>query len=421
MLRRRFVGLWRHADFMRLWAGQTISAFGSLVGATAIAFTAILVLHATPFQLGMLAVFRGGFLTGLIAGAWVDRLRRRPILIGADIGRAMLLATIPTAAILRHLRIEQLYVITFLVGILSIFFDVAYESYLPSLIGRDQLIEGNSKLSSSASVAELSGLGVAGWLVQLFTAPVTILIDAVSFFVSAISIWVVRAPEPAAVAEVQPNMLREIIEGLRFTLHHTPLRATAACTLSKEFFGGIYGALVMLYMVRDLGFAAGILGSIWAVGGLSSLAGAVSAGSMTRRLGIGPAMIVGLILYSIAMLFIPLAQGTTLTAALLLIGQQVLGDGAATLYQTNQVSLRQAITPARLLGRVNATAEFLRLGAALVGSLLGGLMGNTIGVRKTLVVGSLGSLLSTRWLGVSPIRALRTAPAPPAEPIADDV
>jgi MFS family permease len=422
MLRRRFVGLWRHADFMRLWTGQTISAFGSLVGATAIAFTAILVLHATPFQLGMLAVFRlaPGFLTGLIAGAWVDRLRRRPILIGADIGRAMLLATIPTAAILRHLRIEQLYVITFLVGILSIFFDVAYESYLPSLIGRDQLIEGNSKLSSSASVAELSGLGVAGWLVQLFTAPVTILIDAVSFFVSAISIWVVRAPEPAAVAEVQPNMLREIIEGLRFTLHHTVLRATAACTLSKEFFGGIYGALVMLYMVRDLGFAAGILGSIWAVGGLSSLAGAVSAGSMTRRLGIGPAMIAGLILYSIAMLFIPLAQGATLAAALLLIGQQVLGDGAATLYQVNQVSLRQAITPARLLGRVNATAEFLRLGAALVGSLLGGLMGNTIGVRKTLVVGSLGSLLSTLWLAVSPIRALRTAPALLAEPIADD-
>jgi predicted MFS family arabinose efflux permease len=231
---------------------------------------------------------------------------------------------------------------------------------------------------------------------------------------------VVRAPEPAAVAEVQPNMLREIIEGLRFTLHHTVLRATAACTLSKEFFGGIYGALVMLYMVRDLGFAAGILGSIWAVGGLSSLAGAVSAGSMTRRLGIGPAMIAGLILYSIAMLFIPLAQGATLAAALLLIGQQVLGDGAATLYQVNQVSLRQAITPARLLGRVNATAEFLRLGAALVGSLLGGLMGNTIGVRKTLVVGSLGSLLSTLWLAVSPIRALRTAPALLAEPIADD-
>jgi Transmembrane secretion effector len=167
MLQPQFAGLWQHADFMRLWTGQTISVFGSLIGATATGFTAILGLHATPFQLGILAAVRQapGFLTGLIAGAWVDRLRRRPILIGADIGRAMLLATISLAAILRQLRIEQLYIVTFLVGILSIFFDVAYESYLPSLIGQDQLIEGNSKLSASASVAEFSGLGLAGWLV----------------------------------------------------------------------------------------------------------------------------------------------------------------------------------------------------------------------------------------------------------------
>jgi len=197
--RRHFTGLWRHADFMRLWTGQTISGFGSLIGATAIAFTAILVLHATPFQLGILAAVRlaPGFLTGLIAGAWVDRLRRRPILICADIGRGLLLATIPLAAILQRLHIEQLYIVTFFVGILSTFFDVAYESYLPSLIGRDQLIEGNSKLSASASAAEFGGLAVAGWLVQLFTAPLTILIDAVSFAVSAISISLVRTPEQA--------------------------------------------------------------------------------------------------------------------------------------------------------------------------------------------------------------------------------
>jgi MFS family permease len=419
---RRFVGLWRHADFMRLWAGQTISGFGSLIGATAIGFTAILVLHATPFQLGVLAAVRlaPGFLTGLIAGAWVDRLRRRPILIGADIGRSLLLATIPLAAILRHLHIELLYIVTFFVGILSTSFDIAYESYLPSLIGRDQLIEGNSKLSASASVAEFSGLAVAGWLVQFFTAPVTILIDAVSFAVSAISIWLVRAPEQSAVPDVQPNMRREIVTGLRFVLHHPVLRVTAACTLSKEFFGGVYGALVVLYMVRDLGFAAGILGTIWALGGLSSLIGAVSAGPTTRRFGIGPAMIVGLLLYSIALLFIPLARGATLAAALLLIAQQTLGDGAVTLYQINQVSLRQAITPERFLGRVNASTEFLRLGAALIGSLLGGLAGNTIGVRATLVVGALGSFLSTLWLVMSPIRVLRTVPLHLSSPVSDD-
>ena len=180
MLRRRFTGLWRHADFIRVWIGQTICVFGSLIGGPALAFTAILILHATPFQLGLLAAARlaPGFLTGLVAGAWVDRLRRRPIMIGADIARAMLLATVPLAAVLGLLRIEQLYVVTFLVSVLTILFDVAYQSYLPSLIARADLVEGNSKLSASASVAEVSGFALAGWLVQLFTAPITILIDA---------------------------------------------------------------------------------------------------------------------------------------------------------------------------------------------------------------------------------------------------
>lgn len=418
MMRRRFRGLWSHSDFMRLWTGQTISVFGSLIGATAIAFTAILVLHATPIQLGILSATRlaPGFLTGLIAGAWVDRLRRRPILIGADIGRAVLLATIPLAAVFGLLRIEQLYVVTFFVSILSIFFDVAYESYLPSLIGRDQLIEGNSKFSASESVAEVSGLGLAGWLVQLFTAPVTILIDALSFVVSAISVGLVRVPEQAQVPGVAPNMRLEIVAGLRAVVHHPLLRALAACTLSKEFFGGMYGALVMLYMVRDLGFAPGILGTIWALGGISSLGGAMATGRVTRGLGIGSTMILGLLFSSIAMFLIPLAQGATLTAALLLILQQISGDGPAAIYQINLVSLRQAITPEQLLGRVTASAEFLRLGAALTGSLLGGLMGRMIGVRTTLVVGAVGSLLSTLWLALSPIRSLRVASATVVEP-----
>ena len=166
MLRQRFTGLWRHADFIRVWIGQTVSVFGSLIGGPALAFTAILILHATPFQLGVLAAARlaPGVLTGLFAGAWADRLRRRPIMIGADIGRAMLLAIIPLAAILGLLRIQQFYVVTFLVGVLTVLFDVAYQSYLPSLIAREDLVEGNSKVSASASVAEVSGLALAGWL-----------------------------------------------------------------------------------------------------------------------------------------------------------------------------------------------------------------------------------------------------------------
>jgi MFS family permease len=419
MLRRRFTGLWHHADFMRLWTGQTLSIFGSLIGATAMSFTAILVLNATPFQLGLLTAARlvPGFLTGLVAGAWVDRLRRRPILIVADIWRAALLATIPLTAVFGFLRIEQLYIVTFLTSILTIFFDVAYQSYLPSLINRAELVEGNSKLSASASVAEVSGFGLAGWLVQLFTAPITILIDAISFVVSAVSVWLIRAPEQAAAHDAQPNMRREIAEGLRAVLDHPLLRATAACSLSQEFFGGMYGTLVVLYMVRDLGFAPGILGTIWAMGGISALIGAVVTAPVNRRFGIGPAMIVGLLVTGIAMFFIPLAQGATLTAALLLIMQQLWGDGAATIYQINQVSLRQAITPERLLGRVNASAHFLGLGGTLVGSLLGGVLGEMIGVRMTLFIGAFGMLLSTLWLLLSPVRALRAAPGAHVEPV----
>ena len=419
MLRQRFTGLWRHADFIRVWIGQTVSVFGSLIGGPALAFTAILILHATPFQLGVLAAARlaPGVLTGLFAGAWADRLRRRPIMIGADIGRAMLLATIPLAAVLGLLRIQQLYAVTFLVGVLTVLFDVAYQSYLPSLIAREDLVEGNSKVSASASVAEVSGLALAGWLVQLLTAPIAILIDAFSFVVSAVSVWLIQAPEQAPVCGERASMRREVAEGLLAVLRHPLLRVLAACTLSKEFFSGVYGALVIFYMVRDLGFAPGILGTIWAVGGISSLAGAMATGGVTRRLGIGPAMIVGLLLSSIAMFFIPLAQGATLTAALLLILQQISGDGPATIYQINEVSLRQAITPERLLGRVNASAEFLRLSATLAGSLLGGLIGGWIGVRSMLFVASFGTLLSTFWLVYSPIRALRKCPGSLVEPI----
>jgi predicted MFS family arabinose efflux permease len=212
-------------------------------------------------------------------------------------------------------------------------------------------------------------------------------------------------------------MRREIAEGLRALFHHAILRATAACMLTREFFSGMYGALVVLYMARDLGFATGLLGMIWAVGGISSLIGAIAAEPVTRRLGTGPAMIIGLLLSCIAMLFIPLAQGATLGAALLLILQQISGDGAATLYEINDVSLRQAIAPKALLGRVNASAHFLRLGALLAGSLLGGLLGEVMGVRTTLFLGAFGALLSTLWLVFSPVRTLHAAPAPPIESV----
>jgi MFS family permease len=337
----------------------------------------------------------------------VDRLRRRPILIAADIGRAVLLATIPLAAIKGLLRMEQVYVVTLLVSFLTVFFDVAYQSYLPTLIDRADLVEGNSKLSASASVAEVGGLALAGWLVKIFTAPITIFMDAVSFAVSAVSVWLIETPESKPASEVKAGMRSEIAEGLRTVVQHPVLRALAGCTLSKEFFGGVYGALAMLYMIRDLGFSPGVLGSIWAVGGVSSLIGAAVTGRFTQRIGIGPAMILGLAISSSALFLIPLAHGATAGAAMLLIAQQISGDGFATIYQIDNVSLRQGVTTEGLLGRVNASAEFVRLGAALAGSLVGGWSGEVIGVRQVLFYAAAGCLVSTVVLVFSPVRRLR--------------
>lgn len=392
--------LWRHDGFLRLWAGQSISVFGSVVGIAAMGFTAILFLHATPFELGLLSAARlaPGFLMGLVAGAWVDRLRRRPILIAVDFARAILLGTIPLAALLGSLRIEHLYAVTFLVSLLTVFFDVAYQSYLPSLIDGPQLVEGNSKLSATASVAEIGGFSIAGWLVARFTGPVTILIDAASFVVSALSVWSIRNPEPTPVPSQHANMRREIAEGLNAVWHHPQLRAIAACTASSGFFTGIYGALVLLYMTRGLGFSTGVLGTIFAVGGVSSLLGAMAAPWLTRRFGSWRCMMAGLLLFGISILFVPVAQGATVVSALFLIWQQLSGDGAIAVYQINQVSTRQSVTPEALMGRVNASCEFLRLGAALAGSLTGGLLGELIGVRAALFIGAFGVMLSTCWL-----------------------
>ncbi len=230
-MRLRFEGLWRHRDFTRLWAGQTISVFGSLVGRIALAFTAILYLHARPFEVALIAAFDvfAGICVGLFVGVWVDRLRRRPIMIAADIARAAVTGSIPLAALFGVLRIEQLYVAAFAGGALTTFFDVAYQSYLPTLVEKDRLLEGNSKLTASFSVAEFGAFGISGWLVKLLTGPGAIAVDAVSFLFSAGAVRAIRAPEPTPPPPEQRQSVRaEIVEGLRAVLHDGILRTLAA-------------------------------------------------------------------------------------------------------------------------------------------------------------------------------------------------
>jgi len=371
-------------------------------------FTAILFLHATPLQMGLLSAMGllPGFLTGLIAGAWVDRLRRRPLLIAADLCRALALVSIPLAAVAGVLRIEQVYIVGLVVSILSITFDVAYQSYLPSLVGPEHVIEGNSKLSASAAVAEFGGFSLGGWLVQLFTAPLAILIDAGSFVVSAVTLKMIRTPELKPVLVAHPNMRHEIGEGLRTVWQNPLLRASAISVLVRDISGGIYGALVVLYMSQGLGFNPGVLGMIWAVGGVSSFLGAALAPHLTRWLRPGLIMAGGLAVFGLSQLLVPLANGATLLSVAFLVGQQ-MGDGFYVLYEINLVSLRQSITSEYMLGRVNATLQFVAMGATLAGSLLGGWLGDVVGVRPMLALAGCGTILSAAVLALSPVRGVK--------------
>jgi MFS family permease len=405
--------LWRNPSFVRLWTGETISAFGSLIGRTALPFTAILVLDAGPLEIALLSAAElvPAFLAGPFVGVWVDRLRRRPIMIAADVGRFALLGTIPLAHVFDALTMEQLYAVAFFVGILTISFDVAYLSYLPTLVKRDQLLEGNSKLAASSSVAEIGGFSLSGWLVQLVTGPVTILIDAVSFLFSAAFVAAIRAPEPPpAPTEERTSVREEFTEGVRFLVRDPVLRPLAASAVTLELAWRLFGAVFLVFVTKDLGFKPGLLGMTFAVGGVSSLFGALLARRSADRFGLGPSMWGGLILVSVSMLFIPLAQGATAVAVALLVAQQLVGDGGATVFEINQVSLRQSVTPERMLGRVNAAIRLTSLAAMLLGALIGGVMGETVGLRPTLIAGAGATFAAALWIIASPARGMRGVP-----------
>jgi Na+/melibiose symporter-like transporter len=323
--------------------------------------------------------------------------------VAADLARAALLASVPAAALLGALRLEHLYLVALLAGAGTLFFDVAYLSYLPTLIPRDRLLEGNSKLAASASMAETAAFMASGWLVQWLTAPIALLIDAVTFLVSAASLIVIRAPEPdPAPAAGRPRLRIELLEGLGELWRSPPLRAVVLGAATQEFSLGVGGAVFMLFVTGGLGFKPGVLGMIFAVGGLSSLLGSVLAGACTRRVGYGIAMVAGLTLSGIATLLVPLARDAGLVAALLLIGQQAIGDGAAVICSVSQVTVRQALAPGHLQGRIHAGYRLLGMSAMLLGALSGGLVAQQYGMRAALVMGGLARIAASLWLLRSP-------------------
>jgi MFS family permease len=415
--------LWRHPDFLKLWSAQTISQFGSAITGLALPLAAILVLHASAFQVALLTTidFLPFLLFSLPAGVWVDRLPRRPILIAGDLGRAAALVSIPAAAAFGALTIGQLYVVGFITGTLTVFFDVAYQSYLPSLVEREQLGDANGKLEVSRSGAQLAGPGLAGLLVGAVTAPYAIVVDAVSFLGSAAFVGAIRRGEPVGEPPVErPRMRREIAEGLRYVLGHPYLRPSMAYVAIANFSSNLLFSIFLVYAVRELRLSVTTIGLVFSLSNLGFLVGAVIANRLSLLLGIGRTMVGSAAIGGSALLLIPLAP-RSLAVPFIVIAIAVTG-GCGVIYNVTGISLMQAITPDRLLGRMNASRRFVVWGVIPLGGLAGGALASQIGLRPTIWVGAIGVSVAFVPLLFSPVRGLVRLPeeAPPLATVVTD-
>jgi MFS family permease len=406
--------LWRDRDFLKLWGGQGISELGSQVSQLALPTVAILLLHATPFQVGLLAAFE--FLAfpvlGLFAGVWVDRLRRRRIMIACDVGRMLALASVPIAFALNVLTIPQLYVVGLITGVGTVFFDVAYQSYLPSLISRGDLVEGNTKLQVTGSVAQMAGPALAGLLIQLVGPARAVVADATSFLVSVLSLAWIRKPEasPKLAKGAAPTSFRaEMWEGIQVVFGNPTIWKIAGSTSTSNLGSNILFAVYLIFAYRVLHLSPGVIGVIFGAGAIGGLVGALSASWIARRIGLGPTLFVTIVLGGLSAILIPLAQYGF--AIPLLFAASVVGSFCNPVYNINQVSLRQAITPDRVQGRMNATVRTVIWGTIPIGAFIGGVIGSAYGLLPAMYLGIGVWILAGFWILLGPVR-LREQPQP---------
>ncbi|MFC4040776.1 MFS transporter [Dactylosporangium siamense] len=408
------LGLLRDHDFRSLFTADTISQVGTQVTLLALPLVAVLTLDATALEVGVLAACETAafLLVGLPAGALVDRLRRRGTMIVADVLRAVLLASVPLAWWMDQLHMPQLYVVGLLCGVCTVFFDVSYQSYLPFLVGKEHLVEGNARLELVRSTSQIGGPTVAGGLIKLLGGPLAIAADAASYLVSALALWRIRKIEERPVRKADAHLGREIMEGLKFVLSNRLLRAIAMCTSTGNFFGSIVNAMLIIYLARNLDLSPAVIGLWFSVTGLGALAGAFLVNPFVRWFGQGPAMWISMLGAGLGLLLVPLAQADW-RLWLAAFGYVLFGIGVVV-YNVTQVSFRQGITPDDLLGRMNATMRFIVWGTMPIGGLVGGALGHWAGVPETLWIGCAGSLLSVLPLVLSPLRKLRELTSAPS-------
>ncbi|HVH14873.1 MAG TPA: MFS transporter [Candidatus Angelobacter sp.] len=434
--------LWHNRSFLRLWTSETISQFGSQFTGLALPLTAVIILGATVLQLSILN-FVGSvswLLFGLGVGVWVDRHRKRRIMVTSNIFRGSLLALIPIAAVLgliANLGIFFLYVIGFFVGFLQVFYDITYQAFLPSLVRRDQLVEGNSRLQASASTAQVAGPTLAGIVIGIITAPIAIAIDACSFFASAFSLSRIRTEEDLALEKMlrvpgpgERSFWIDLKEGLGVVLRDARLRMIAGCTGTSNFFSTAFQTILPLYFLLrapdGLGVSTSLiavtLGIIFSVGSIGAIVGVVIATRTAEKIGVGPAIIASALIFGLGgvpyylsgslvtnPLFSVAGLNINWNIIAIMAGQFVISIGVVV-YNINQVSLRQALVPIRLQGRMNATMRFLVWGTIPLGALAGGLLGTFLGLRTAVGIMILGVSLSFVWVLLSPVRSLKEIP-----------
>jgi MFS family permease len=429
----------RKPDFVKLWTAATISLFGTQVTFIAIPVIAVLILGATPFEVALVGTFE--FLPFLLftlpAGVWVDRLPRRRILIAGDLGRALMLATIPLAYVFEVLTIWQIFIVAFVNGVFTVFFDIADQSYLPTVLDREELVDGNAKLQASMSTAQVVGQPLGGGIVSLLTAPFAIALDAISYVISALFIFSIRRREradrpestPAAeavtamspagpsvttetVAEAEepppprkPSLRQEVAEGLRFVLGHRYLRSIAATTGSSNLFGNIAFSIFPVFAYRDLELTPEVVGLIGGGFGAGALLGALTASRVAEKFGVGRAIVGSIFVSAPAALLVPISSHET--ALVLIGGGGLLSGWANVVYNVNQVSLRQAITPEPMLGRMNATMRFIVWGTIPIGQIIGGAIATIFGTITAIWIGAIGGLFAFLPVLLSPVRSLR--------------
>jgi len=402
--------LWRDPDFARLWAAQGVSSFGARITREGLPMAAILVLGASPAVMGIMAAMAYGpaLVVGLAGGGFVDRRRRRPILIAADLLRVAVLITVPIAAWLHLLALPHLLLAAALVGSASVIFDMADHAYLPGLIGQDRLVDGNARLAATESVAEMGGPALAGFLFQWLTAPFAIAVNAVTYLVSAVILATIRQPETAPEPPAPEHWTSDITQGFRTAWREPRIRPLLILAASNGLFGGGFSALYLIFSLKVLGLTPAMMGLTVAVGGVGALFGAGLAAPLARRLGAGRAIVAAGLGFPIIALLIPLAPANPFLGMAFLMVSQLFGDACGVTYQVLASSLRQTVLPQEKLGRVAGAFQAAAGGTMLVGALAFGALGQAFGARETLYIVAGGLAVGPLLAALSPaLRAVK--------------